>query len=229
MSGHNGLRLGFMAGAAALALALGVLAASQAFAQPETLRLGRITLATGSEHTLDLEALDIGPPGIGAWTIDISFNSSVVQLTNCDTIAGGLCNPEFGDGTVRLVGATASGLEGDTVLASLTFRCLMPGSTAVSIGVDEFADATQAELQPISVDVVNGAIGCVAAQPPIRLGDVNCDGRVDAVDAALVLQYSAGLIHTLPCPQNGDVNNDGRIDAVDAALILQVTAGLFHF
>lgn len=56
--------------------------------------------------------------------------------------------------------------------------------------------------------------------------DVNCDGRTDALDAALVLQYSAGLISSLPCPQNADANGDGRIDALDAAVILQLTAGL---
>jgi hypothetical protein len=59
-------------------------------------------------------------------------------------------------------------------------------------------------------------------------GDVNCDGRVNAVDAALTLQYSAGIIGSLPCPVNADVNGDGRTDARDALLILQVDAGLIH-
>ncbi len=57
-------------------------------------------------------------------------------------------------------------------------------------------------------------------------GDANCDGSVDAVDAALVLQFSAGLLSSVPCAAGADVSGDGDITSVDAALILQFTAGL---
>jgi len=53
-------------------------------------------------------------------------------------------------------------------------------------------------------------------------GDVNDDGVVDSVDAALVLQkeaYPAAV--TLPNPPSADVNADGVVNSVDAALILQ--------
>ena len=46
------------------------------------------------------------------------------------------------------------------------------------------------------------------------------------VDAALVLQYAAGLIGSEPCLAAGEVSSDGILNAVDAALILQYVAGL---
>jgi dipeptidyl aminopeptidase/acylaminoacyl peptidase len=58
------------------------------------------------------------------------------------------------------------------------------------------------------------------------LGDVNCSGAVDAIDAALLLQQGAGLLQDLPCPENADVNEDGQVNSIDAALILQYSAGL---
>ena len=57
-------------------------------------------------------------------------------------------------------------------------------------------------------------------------GDANCDGSVNAVDAALVLQFNAGLLGSLSCPDAGDADGDGEITSLDAALILQFTLGL---
>jgi len=58
------------------------------------------------------------------------------------------------------------------------------------------------------------------------VGDVDCDGTVDSIDAAIVLQFVAGLYDFSRCPVTGDVNHDGRTDSVDAAIILQYSAGL---
>jgi CSLREA domain-containing protein len=66
----------------------------------------------------------------------------------------------------------------------------------------------------------------VAVTPSVRAGDANCNGRVDSVDAALVLQRGARLVGLLPCEDAADANEDGLVNAVDAALILQFSAGL---
>ena len=58
------------------------------------------------------------------------------------------------------------------------------------------------------------------------LGDFNCDGLINSIDAAIILQISAGMIVPLPCTGDGDVNHDDELNAIDAALILQYTAGL---
>lgn len=69
--------------------------------------------------------------------------------------------------------------------------------------------------------------GCSPASPgPCwPLGDVNEDGNVNAIDAALILQFDARIIGFLPNEANGDVNSDNEINSLDAALILQYEAG----
>lgn len=73
-----------------------------------------------------------------------------------------------------------------------------------------------------------GTLGSVkgATAGSTVLGDTNCDGGVNALDAAFVLQYAAGLTASMPCLENADTNSDGAVNPLDAALILQVGAGI---
>jgi hypothetical protein len=61
-------------------------------------------------------------------------------------------------------------------------------------------------------------------RPSADAGDVNKNGRVDSIDASIVLQYTAGLLDTIN--DTADVNENGRIDSIDATIILQFGAGL---
>ncbi len=56
-------------------------------------------------------------------------------------------------------------------------------------------------------------------------GDADCNGTVNAIDAAFVLQFGAGLLGDIPCANLADANDDGTVTAIDAALILQFVAG----
>ena len=62
--------------------------------------------------------------------------------------------------------------------------------------------------------------------PTVLVGDASCDGVVNPLDAALILQFAAGLTPALPCPSGGDANGDGVTNPLDAALILQFSAGM---
>lgn len=64
-------------------------------------------------------------------------------------------------------------------------------------------------------------------------GDVNCNHRVDVVDAQLLLQLEDGVAtlddppgESVWCWDKGDVNDDESLDSVDALLILQLDARL---
>ena len=59
-----------------------------------------------------------------------------------------------------------------------------------------------------------------------QVGDASCNGTVDPLDAALILQFAAGLTPALPCPSQADASRDGVVDPLDAALVLQFSAGL---
>lgn len=57
-------------------------------------------------------------------------------------------------------------------------------------------------------------------------GDADGSGSVNAIDSAIILQFSAGLVGSVSCPEGADANGDGSINSLDAALVLQFTAGL---
>ena len=61
---------------------------------------------------------------------------------------------------------------------------------------------------------------------PPHVGDASCDALVNSLDAALILQFTAGLLAALPCPENGDANQDGTTNSIDAQIVLQFDAGL---
>ncbi len=76
----------------------------------------------------------------------------------------------------------------------------------------------------VAKDVPTGA--AFTDLQPLVVGDVNCDSSVNSIDAALTLQFDAGLVSSLACEENADANGDGRVNRIDAALILQFDAGL---
>ena len=68
------------------------------------------------------------------------------------------------------------------------------------------------------------------AELPMIFGDINRDGKVNAVDALLVLKISAKILSEANETQMylGDVNGDGLLNATDALFILQKAAGIIN-
>ncbi|OGO50732.1 MAG: hypothetical protein A2148_01665 [Chloroflexi bacterium RBG_16_68_14] len=227
-------KLGIIAGlAAAVALVGGLALSSGASAQTPTVRVGSLTIGLGQEGTVEMEALDIGAPGLGAWTIDVVYDPAVARVVDCTAQHGGICNAAYAENTVRVTGVDIFGLEGDITFASITFACESVGTTSLVPTLRVFADATLGYPQDIraSTATEDGSVTCTEEPQPTPTpaglpGDANCDGNVNSIDAALVLQLEADLIDALPCSQNADMNGDGAVNSIDAALILQREAGL---
>jgi len=165
MKGLKGLKLGLVGIAAgAFLLAGGLLLAAQVSAATGSLSIGDGTAAPNGQTSVDLSA-NVGSPGLGAWTVDISYDSSVVSVVSCSPQQGGVCNPNFASETVRITGASASGLLGDTTLGTVTFRCgSAEGDSPLGLTVEVFADATVGAPADISETVSEGSITC--AEPP---------------------------------------------------------------
>lgn len=174
MNGISGLRLGLASVAAMAAVLLGGLfVASTAYAQENGVDIQSGTAEAGGEGSVTVEALDISDPGLGAWTLDISYDDSLISAVDCTPEQGGVCNPNFADGMVRITGASAGGLHGDSTLGVIVFECgTDAGESDLTIGVFTFADATIGSPTDIDVTVSNGTFTCagVTAGPVAGTG-----------------------------------------------------------
>jgi len=200
MKGIKGLRIGLV-GAAVIALALigGLLLAGTAAAAAHgSLDIHDGSAAPGAEDTVDVGAHDIGGEGLGAWTVDIAYDTDVITAVDCSAEQGGVCNAEFGAGVVRITGASAGGLDGDTVLGSITFECGDDeGSSALTISINVFADATIGDPQDIDTVVSNGTFDCeevvVTDGPVVGTGPVSDSSSLGWLVALLAVAGAAGL------------------------------------
>lgn len=228
---------GFVAAAAgAVFLAASLVSLSGASAQGPTISVDSLNSYVGGVAKVEVNVSDAGPPGIGAWTIDLHFDPDVLAGVACTPEqGGGICNEAYDTNIARVVGTNIYGLEGDAPLASIGFACKKPGESALELTISVFVDATPGDPTDIDAKTVNGTATCSehpqdpTAPPPGSdpkvAGDANCDGVVNAIDASLVLQFDAGIIHSLTC-EDADYNHNGHVDSLDAALILQKDAGL---
>ena len=154
--------------------------------------------------------------GAGGFSIALTCNLSAGQLTATATGPGGSTS-EFSANLA--FSATGSGGGG----------CTLGTATPTQTSGPTPATATPAATTTAPPPITPSSTPAHTATPTAvsaLCGDVDASGSVNSVDAANVLQYSAGLLQTLVEPQGADVNNDGDINSIDAALILQHTAGL---
>ena len=152
-------KIGILAGIGAALVAVLVLAGS-ALAQD-----GGVSVSDGSADVdgsgdVTVDVLDVGGEGLGAWTIDIEYDSDLLTASDCEAEQGGVCNPEFTDNSVRVTGASAGGLSGDKVLGTITFDCDGEGESDLTISLSVFADATIGDPQDLSPSISNGTFTC---------------------------------------------------------------------
>ena len=204
MDGRKGLPIRVMAAvAAALAIAIGIV--TIASAQEELISIDSASLSVGAEGSVSVNALNISDPGLGAWTIDITYNSAVASAEACIPQQGGVCNPAFESNIVRITGAAAQGIIGDNSLGAIVFRCNAVGTSPLTVNVPLLVDGTIGDPQPILAFAQNGTIACSA---PSDGGD-DADDVFDCSDF-LFRDIGQAILDADPSdPHNLDPDNDG--------------------
>ena len=242
MDGHGLRNLGIVAALAlAAAVVLGGLASGVA-AEGTTVGIDSFEAQVEFEGKTKLWADELPEAGLGAWTIDITYDPEVAAVVECDAEHGGVCNGGYKANKIRVTGISAFGLQKEATLAAIYFVCVKPGESDLELSLSVFADATAGDPQTIDAKVKHGSIKCTEEPPKPtpteepkptptlekegQHGDADCSGDVDAVDAIYILQYEAHLLDEIPCHDNADVNKDDEINSIDAILVLQMQAGL---
>ncbi len=120
----------------------------------------------------------------------------------------------------------------DVLAGYYKVRATKAGCHAQGNGSQAYVDTAVLTIPPPATDLQIvlecGAVGPTPTPtPPAGVtGDANCSGDVNSIDAAVILQYVAGLVSSLPCLNLADANHSGSVDSIDAAVILQYVAGL---
>jgi hypothetical protein len=187
----------------------------------------------GDSIQIPVEALEMPGEGLGAFTIEVHYDSAVVAVKDCgadpDGLYGGLCNDN--GQKITYTGVSEKGVPGDSLLAEISFQAVgkVGDSTVLDVKLLTMADP---DGEPIAAGEEDGVITIGQAD-----GDVNCDGKTDVVDAMFILQHEVGQRpnDSCGCPlpddtyiyRSGcDVSRDGECNVVDALFILQCEIGI---
>lgn len=154
-------RLGLGVAVAGALLAMAGFVAGSVFAISGSISLDDGSAAPGGSGNAELRS-NVGGIGLGAWTVDITYDPEVVTVADCEPEEGGVCNPAFTANSIRVVGASANGVDGDALLATITFDCAdVEGTTDLTMALDVFADSTVGNPQPIAPATINdGSFAC---------------------------------------------------------------------
>jgi len=152
-------------------IAVGVLLSTHGSraADGATVRIGSGVAVVGDGQNVRLEVLNVPAPGLGAYTIDVSYNPAVVDPTGCvpdpnNVIGIDLpCNLNWERNDVdpdvaRIGGMNLTvGLTGTVALADIEFECIGVGTSGLALTYIELADTTGANIPHV---VANGSIVC---------------------------------------------------------------------
>ena len=109
--------------------------------------------------------------------------------------------------------------ERDSISLLWIFPAVTSGNYSITGTATDYVQAvsnvnvTASRIYPVSISLIAND----------NVGDINADGRIDAIDIQFVINAALGLDVGL---LNGDVNGDGDVNAVDVQIVINVALGL---
>ena len=134
----------------------------RAAGESEVLFVSSGSAEVGGETTVTLAVAELADPPLGAWQIDISDDNTVVTATECIGLAGSVCNHVFDEHTVRVAGASASGLTGTNELGTIAFVCDRLGESPLMLRLSIWGNAFGTDQRKVELE--EGTITCT--EPP---------------------------------------------------------------
>lgn len=137
--------------------AIATLHTAHALAAGVSIQPSDASVATGGSATVNVQAT-APSGGLGSWTIDVRYDPAFIKASGCAASTPGAasaCNKDFRTDTVRIAGASASGVTGTVSLASITFDGVggAGASSAITPAIVTFTDP---QGQPVSGDASPG-------------------------------------------------------------------------
>ncbi|MEX2158035.1 MAG: hypothetical protein WEB04_01380 [Dehalococcoidia bacterium] len=166
---------------------------------------GPAIVVEGGDVTVAL--VTVAPPSeLGSWTVNIAFDSAVLDATACDTNPAipQACNPDHALG-VRLAGADSTGVSGTVDLMDMTFEAVGNAGdcSALVPNVEVLTDPLENSLD----SAVNTGQVCI-----VQCADFNDDGRVTLADGVRLLIQ---ILLRRPYLATFDLDADGDVDGRD--------------
>lgn len=164
-------------------------------------------------------------PGIASMRLTLTYDKSVMALTNVTDlglIGEAVHSSDYTVDNYTLYwdnGTATSNFADDGDIVTLTFMVndtVKSGDYPIMITYDyNNSDIVNCELIPVRFEIVNGFVTIKS----FTYGDVNDDGRVNALDSAYLSRYIAKWTGVSINLNAADVNKDGKINALDSAIL----------
>ncbi len=161
---------------------------------------------------------------LAAATIELSYNSKIVNVTkvsagDLETVSANISNTT---NKTSIAAISKTPKSGNVIIANITLKPGTIGLTQLDLSVLQLLDQNGEAI--INYNIKSGSFD----NTELAKGDMNGDGKVDIIDAMIIMQYTVGTTNLADYQiEAADIDGDGKVNVVDAYLIARYTVGKY--